>query len=54
MLEKIVKDAGFHLVRTEDHNCLLQCVENLQRERDKYRDSLKSLLTHEEMAEEHF
>ena len=54
MVDKIIKDAGFQIIRTEDRDCLLRCVEALQLERDRYRDLFTGLIAPNEMAEEHF
>ena len=56
MLTKLIKDAGFVLIRIEDQQCLLKCVETLQKERDKYRDVVATVFNLEDVghAEEHF
>jgi len=54
MFQKIITDAGFTLMRTEDRDCLLKCVEALQGERDHYREMMRELVRPNADAEEHF
>ena len=54
MLMKIVKEAGFELISNEDRACLLKCVEDLQAERDGYREMIRSWRQRDAAAEEHF
>lgn len=54
MLQDIIEKAGYTVISLESRQCLLDCVENLQKQRDQLRGLLHGRLALDEALEEHY